>query len=68
MDNKGSFITCDLILLSGCMTGIIPHLPGLLPFLISCLEDQKVLWFVIKLDHKLLFSIGVGEVHSLLDT
>lgn len=24
------------------MAGIIPHLPGLLPFLISCLEDQKV--------------------------
>lgn len=27
----------------GCMAGIIPHLSGLLPFLISCLEDPKVL-------------------------
>ena len=27
------------------MAGIIPHLSGLLPFLISCLEDPKVVDF-----------------------
>lgn len=30
---------------TGCMAGIIPHLSGLLPFLISCLEDPKVVDF-----------------------
>lgn len=27
----------------GCMTGMIPHLPELIPFLISCLSDKKAL-------------------------
>lgn len=31
---------------TGCMTGIIPNLPGLLPFLVSCLEDPKVCWLL----------------------
>ena len=27
----------------GCMGGMIPHLPELVPFLISCLSDKKAL-------------------------
>ncbi|GIY25943.1 hypothetical protein CEXT_561712 [Caerostris extrusa] len=27
----------------GCMTGMIPHLPELIPYLISCLSDKKAL-------------------------
>jgi transportin-1 len=27
----------------GCMSGMIPHLPELIPFLISCLSDKKAL-------------------------
>jgi transportin-1 len=27
----------------GCMTGMIPHLPELIPYLISCLGDKKAL-------------------------
>jgi transportin-1 len=27
----------------GCMTGVIPHLPELIPYLINCLSDKKAL-------------------------
>ncbi|VDK25160.1 unnamed protein product [Anisakis simplex] len=28
----------------GCMNGITPHLPELIPFLINSLKDRKVFW------------------------
>jgi len=43
---EGQFVMIATLILplycTGCMAGIIPHLPGLLPFLIGCLEDPKV--------------------------
>jgi hypothetical protein len=32
-----------VIFVSGCMTGMIPHLTELIPYLINCLSDKKAL-------------------------
>ncbi len=29
--------------MTGCMTGMIPHLPELIPYLITCLSEKKAL-------------------------
>lgn len=32
-----------LCCVAGCMSGMIPHLPELIPYLIGCLSDKKAL-------------------------
>ncbi|GFR28598.1 transportin-1 [Trichonephila clavata] len=49
----------------GCMTGMIPHLPELIPYLISCLSDKKALvrsitcWTLSRYSHWV-----VGQPHG----
>ncbi|PRD25772.1 UNVERIFIED_CONTAM: Tnpo1 [Trichonephila clavipes] len=49
----------------GCMTGMIPHLPELIPYLISCLADKKALvrsitcWTLSRYSHWV-----VGQPHG----
>ena len=50
----------------GCMTGMIPHLPELIPYLISCLGDKKALvrsitcWTLSRYAHWV-----VGQPHEM---
>lgn len=50
----------------GCMTGMIPHLPELIPYLISCLGDKKALvrsitcWTLSRYAHWV-----VGQQHEM---
>ncbi|XP_074640252.1 transportin-1-like [Tubulanus polymorphus] len=50
----------------GCMTGMVPHLPELVPYLISCLADKKALvrsitcWTLSRYAHWV-----VGQPHEL---
>lgn len=40
---KSRFKFSRVVIFSGCMTGMIPHLNELIPYLIGCLSDRKAL-------------------------
>ena len=46
VSNEGYVLHLSLVLSvtlsTGCIKGIVPHLPELVPFLINCLADSRV--------------------------
>ena len=53
------------VFIVGCMVGMVPHLPELVPFLINCLSDKKALvrsitcWTLSRYSHWV-----VGQQHE----
>lgn len=65
-DIKESGILVLGAIAEGCMTGMVPHLPELIPYLINCLADKKALvrsitcWTLSRYAHWV-----VGQQHEL---
>ena len=53
----------------GCMSGMVQHLPELIPYLINCLSDKKALvrsitcWTLSRYSHWVVTQVGENPKH-----